>query len=434
MTRHAARWIAAWLACGLSLPTQLAAADRRIEFDTDEGTWLSLDLSPDGRTILFDLLGDLYTVSASGGDARRLTSGPAFDSQPVYSPDGRRIAWLSDASGAESIWVADADGSEARRVSPDDGDPVLVSPEWSADGKTIFVSQYRADLNAFELLQFDVATQRGTPVVPIRATAEQPRSSWTSSLGARPSVDGRYLYYASHSGEFDFDKLPEWTIQRRDLVNNEDSKHDETLVSAPRSPRADLVIGTAMRPAIAPDGRTLVYAARARGRTGLRLLDLDTRADRWLAYPTQQDESMASATRDLLPRCDFSADSRSLYLNDAGHIVRIDLATGTKTTVPFTAHVDMTLPPLARTAMRQPDGPVRARLIQTPEQSPDGRQLAFSALAHVYVMPLTGHAPPRRLTRTAEPGVSAIVVGRWASACVRDLDCGRRRPGLDCAR
>ena len=108
----------------------------------------------------FDLLGDLYTVSASGGDARRLTSGPAFDSQPVYSPDGRRIAWLSDASGAESIWVADADGSEAQRVSPDDGDPVLVSPEWSADGKSIFVSQYRADLNAFELLRFDVARQQ----------------------------------------------------------------------------------------------------------------------------------------------------------------------------------------------------------------------------------------------------------------------------------
>ena len=163
MTRHRARWIAAWLACGLALPTQLAAADRHIEFDTDEGTWLSLDLSPDGRTILFDLLGDLYTVSASGGDARRLTSGPAFDSQPVYSPDGRQIAWLSDASGAESIWVAQADGSQARRVSPDDGDPVLVSPEWSADGKTIFVSQFRADLNAFELWRFDVATQTRRP-------------------------------------------------------------------------------------------------------------------------------------------------------------------------------------------------------------------------------------------------------------------------------
>jgi hypothetical protein len=115
---------------------------------------------------------------------------------------------------------------------------------------------------------------------------------------------------------------------------------------------------------------------------------------------------MASATRDLLPRCDFSADSRSLYLNDDGHIVRIDLATGTKTTLPFTAHVDMTLPPLARTSIHQPAGPVRARLIQAPEQSPDGRQLAFSALAHVYVMPLAGHARPRRLTRTEDPEFS----------------------------
>jgi imidazolonepropionase-like amidohydrolase len=133
------------------------------------------------------------------------------------------------------------------------------------------------------------------------------------------------------------------------------------------------------------------------------VLDLETRQDRWLAYPTQQDESMASATRDLLPRADFSADSRALYLNDDGHIVRLDLATGARTTVPFTAQVDMTLPPLARTSMREATGPVRARLIQTPEQSPDGRKLAFSALSHVYVMALDGRATPQRLTQAASP-------------------------------
>jgi Tol biopolymer transport system component/imidazolonepropionase-like amidohydrolase len=375
------------------------AADRHIAFDTDEGTWLSLDLSPDGRTIVFDLLGDLYVVDASGGRAQRLTDGPAFDSQPVFAPDGRSIAYLSDASGAEAIWIANADGSGARRVSPDDGDPILVSPEWSADGRTIFVSSYRADLNAFELWKFDVATQHGEPVIPIRASADEPRDNWLNTLGARPSADGRYLYYASHTGEFDNDHLPEWRIRRRDLATG----RDETIVAAPRSPRTDMIIGTAMRPVVAPDGRTLVYATRVRGRTGLRVLDLETREDRWLAYPTQQDESMASGWRDLVPRADFSADSRSLYLNDDGHIVRIDLATGAKTTLSFTAHVDMTLPPLARTSIHEETGPVRARLIQAPKQSPDGRRLAFSALAHVYVMSLGRSAVPTRLTRTESP-------------------------------
>ena len=62
---------------------------RKIEFTSNEGTWLSLDVSPDGQTIIFELLGDLYTVPMAGGDAKKLTSGMAFNSQPHYSPDGK---------------------------------------------------------------------------------------------------------------------------------------------------------------------------------------------------------------------------------------------------------------------------------------------------------------------------------------------------------
>ena len=64
-------------------------SDRTIEFTTDEGTWVSLDVSPDGKTIVFELLGDLYTVPIDGGEAKAITTGLAFDSQPSYSPDGK---------------------------------------------------------------------------------------------------------------------------------------------------------------------------------------------------------------------------------------------------------------------------------------------------------------------------------------------------------
>ena len=86
---------------------------RTISFETNEGSWLSLDVAPDGKTIVFELLGDLYTLPIAGGTATRITSGMAFDSQPRFSPDGSRIVFISDRSGDDNLWTVKADGSDA---------------------------------------------------------------------------------------------------------------------------------------------------------------------------------------------------------------------------------------------------------------------------------------------------------------------------------
>ncbi len=98
--RLTATLLAAVVPC-LSLAAQRADTlplkpTRTVDFTTSEGTWISLDVSPDGQTLVFELLGDLYTLPLSGGEAKRITSGPAFDSQPRYSPDGKKIVFLSD--------------------------------------------------------------------------------------------------------------------------------------------------------------------------------------------------------------------------------------------------------------------------------------------------------------------------------------------------
>ena len=106
---------------------------RTLSFETDEGTWIGLDVSPDGKTVVFSLLGDLYVVPLSGGAARRLTSGPAYDVQPRFSPDGAWIAFASDRGGTENLWIADAEGKHARAVSTEE-DAFVNSPAWSPDG------------------------------------------------------------------------------------------------------------------------------------------------------------------------------------------------------------------------------------------------------------------------------------------------------------
>src|SRR5215470_10323493 len=115
-------------------------SDRKIEFTTDEGTWLSLDASPDGKTIVFELLGDIYTLPIEGGEAKLIDGGMAFDSQPRFSPDGKWIAFLSDREGNENVFIMHPDGTEQKQVSKDPNSE-FASPSWSPNGKYIFASK-----------------------------------------------------------------------------------------------------------------------------------------------------------------------------------------------------------------------------------------------------------------------------------------------------
>ena len=356
------------------------AAERKVSFETDSATWMSLDVSPDGSRIVTDVLGDIYVLPVAGGEAVRLTSGMGVDTQPTFSPDGQRIAFVSDRSGAESLWVAAADGSQARQLSFGEDD-ILASPEWSADGKTIFVSRYLPPYSAYELWRFEAdSPAKGRLLVSAEADG-----SIKSSLGAWPTPDGQAVLFA-RAAERLGEKLPAWSIVRRDLATGEET----VQVKAPASPRTDLILGSFFRPVLSPDGKLLAYGSRSEGQTGIRLLDLTNGRDRWLAYPVQHDSAEASSWLDLLPRYDFTPDGRALLVARGAGIARVDVASGAIRKVPFKANVSLDIGPSLRTEIKEESGPVRARLIQDPVPSPDGDRIAFSALGRVYVMPMAG--------------------------------------------
>ncbi len=112
-----------------------------LKYTTDEGTWLSLDLSPDGQTIVFELMGDIYSLPVAGGKATRLTSGQAFDAQPHYSPDGKSIVFVSDRSGSNNLWLANADGTRPRALTHDNANSNFQSPTFTPDGKYVIASR-----------------------------------------------------------------------------------------------------------------------------------------------------------------------------------------------------------------------------------------------------------------------------------------------------
>ncbi len=360
---------------------------RRIRFDTDEGTWISLDVSPDGRNIVFELLGDLYQMDIRGGNAQAITHGLPFDSQPRFAPDGRHLVFVSDRSGDENVWIADADGTHARQLSMRGDNTVFTSPSWSADGRSIYVSEFRADLTAFQLWRYAVdGDGHGAQVTHAKTYAAQPKDQRFSALGAVASRDGRSLYFAGQYGTFDEDMvLPMWSIHRLDRQTGE----DDTIITAQ---------GSAMRPALSPDGNTLVYAARHDGKSGLRMRDLASGSDRLLVYPIQHDVQEGMATRDTVPGYAFTPDGRALIAAYQGKIRRIDLASGKATVIPFEAQVDLDIGPSLRHSFTDGTGPVQARLIQAPVAAPDGKRIAFSALGRIYTMELTAQARPQALS------------------------------------
>ncbi len=357
--------------------TSCRSPTRLLEWTEQEATWASLDISPDGKTIVFELLGDLYTVPAAGGEAECIVCGLPFDSQPIYSPDGRQIAFVSDRDGNENLWVTQADGSNSRQISAMEDNSEFVSPEWSRNGKSIYISRFKPDMNAYELWRYAVDGASYEPLEQVthaKRTPDTPKPDRDNALGAALSPDGRYLYYEDKTGlGFDDDiSLPLWRIVRRNLKTGE----ERTVITAP---------GSAFRPRLTPDGRQIVYAERHDDKTRLRIRNLETDEDRLLAPSIQRDDQEGLSARDLIPRYAITPDGAALVTNYGGKLHRIELASGTDSVIPFTAHVRLPAGPFMRPELHEETGPVRARLIQHPSQSPDGRQIVFSALASLYL-------------------------------------------------
>ena len=347
-------------------------SDRRITFTTNEGTWMSLDISPNGKSIIFDLLGDIYTIAYKGGKAKRLTSGIAFDSQPVYSPNGKNISFISDRGGSENLWIATVNGDKPKQLSKSK-DGQFSSPVFSTDGKYVYVSKTSWPQRTFEIWMYHVSGGSGIQITKAKSKPDQKGSERKNALGAAISPDGKYLYYANKTGGFSYNmKFPAWQIARRDLVTG-----DEDIIT-----RAE---GSGIKPKISPDGRFLVYGTRYKTETGLRIKDLSSGSDGWLIYPIVRDDQESRSTRDLLPTYDFHPSSNDLVFTNEGKFFKINILSKAVRPIQFSADVDIEVGPELTFPYRITDDPIASRIIMDPTLSPNGNSIIFSALTKLYI-------------------------------------------------
>jgi Tol biopolymer transport system component/imidazolonepropionase-like amidohydrolase len=351
---------------------------RWARFTTTKGTWISLDVSPDGQRVVFDMLGDIYTLPIAGGKATRLTNGIPHDMQPRFSPDGKRIAFVSDRSGDDNVWLMDADGSGVMALTTGD-QSVYLSPEWMPDGNYVVVSRTANALPGLEKLwMYHVRGGRGLEMTP--------GAPGIRMLGAAVALDARYVYYAQRSGSWQYNAiLPQYQLG----VYDRESGTRTTMSSR---------YGSAFRPALSPDGKWLTYGSRYEAQTGLRIRDIASGEERWLAYPIQHDDQESIANMDVLPGYSFMPDSKSVVISYGGEIWRVPVDGMAPTKIPMSVDAEVAVGPEVKFDYPVEQTPTfTIKQIRDAVVSPDGRRVAFSALDRLYVADLP-QGTPRRVT------------------------------------
>jgi len=286
---------------------------KEVSFNVQEGTWMNLDVSPDGKELIFDLLGDIYSLPIQGGTARVLRSGHAFEVQPRYNPDGTKILFTSDAGGGDNCWVMNKDGSGAKQVTKEDF-RLLNNGVWTPDGEYIIARKHftsQRSLGAGELWMYHVSGGKGLQLT-------QRKNDQQDLNEPCVSPDGRYVYYSEDmypGGFFQYNKDPNnqiFAIRRYDREKGS----VETVTGGP---------GGAVRPQISRKGQYLAFVKRLRTKTVLYIRDLET-AREWPVYDKLSKDQQESWTIfGSYTGFAWSPDDQFIYIWAKGKLNKIDI-------------------------------------------------------------------------------------------------------------
>jgi Tol biopolymer transport system component len=350
-------------------------AGRTIDIKTTEGSWLALDVSPDGQKIIFSMLGDLYLLPITGGKPEQLTEGMALDVQPRFSPDGKSIVFLSDRDGSDNVWVMELANKKTRQISKSKNENFQAA-EWTPDGEYLVVSQGRRNL---KLHLYHKESGSGTQLIKTPETLKTVEPAFGN--------DGRYIWYSKRTGGWNYNaQLPQFQLSTFDR---------ETGETDTRTSR----YGSAFTPTLSPDGNWLVYGTRYNNQTGLIAQNLKSGDEKWLAYPVQRDEQESVAPLGVLPAMSFTPDSKELVASYGGKIYRIPMNGGPAKEIPFEVNTKIAIGP--KLEFKYPikdDKTMKVTQIRDAAMSPDGKRMAFTALDRLYVMDYPSGTPKRITT------------------------------------
>ena len=361
------------------------ATIKQVPINVDEGSWIDVDLSNDGQTITFALLGDIYTMPISGGSPTRIAEGLAWEVQPRFSPDDQRIAFTSDRGGGDNIWIMNRDGSDKRQVTKEEF-RLLNQPSWSPDGRYIVAKKHFTtgrSLGTGEIWLYHVSGGGGVALV------KKPNEQHQKELGEPIyAPDGKSVYFTRNitpGTQFIYAQDSNsdlFNIEEYDLESGETT----TAVSG---------YGGSVRPNPSPDGKKIAYVRRERTKSKLYVKDLASGIEQKVYDDLDQDVQETWAVTGVYPNMDWTPDSRSIIFWARGKIRKVAADGSSSSVIPFQISDTRGVADAPHPKIEVAPDTIIARMPRFAQISPDGRRVVFESLGKLYTKAASGGSAKR---------------------------------------
>lgn len=366
---------------------------KMVDINTSTGTWMNVDVSPDGGLIVFDLLGDIYTMPISGGEAKNITNSMAWDMQAQFSPDGSRLAFTSDQGGGDNIWTMAVDGSDAQQVT-DEKFRLLNSPSWSPDGNYVVARKHFTGMRSIGAGEIWMYHKSGGQGVQLNK-----RPNEQKDLGEPVyTPDGKYVLFSRDStpGEY-FEYSKDANNQIYEIFAIELATGEiKPWVSGP---------GGAVRPTPSPDGQSLAFVRRIRNDSALFIQDRKSGAVKPIFTGLERDMQETWAIHGVYPAMSWTPDGSGIVFYAKGEIHHIDVATETVKNIPFNVTDQREIRAAVTVKNEVAPDSFDAKMLRWLQASPGGEVAVFQSLGYIYTVDLKDgqmQGRPARLTKQTD--------------------------------
>ena len=363
-----------------------------INVKSNELTWASLDVTPDGKHIVFDTLGDIFISSIEGGDAQPLTQDFAWNIHPAVSPNGKQIAFISDRDGLSNVWVMNRDGTELRQVTKEKNN-IIHAPKWSPDGEYILVTKGIMSSRSIPAGEIWMYHHTGGTGLAIKKRVNGLKDQKNIADPAF-SHDGQYIYFTQDitgGFRFNYNRDPLTSIFAITRINRENGE-EERFISG---------TGGAVVPTPSPDGRYVAFIRRIQEKTALFLKDLETGSERAIYHDLERDMQEGFGSEGYFSYFDWTPDSQELVFWTAGKIHRLNINDQSLNTLNINLNSNLKYADAVRFDVNVAPDNFDTKMLRWSQKSPDGKKALFQALGKLYIRDLQS-GKTKRLTKQNE--------------------------------